>query len=430
MTDIAVGGEQPSILKFIKANIRDYALLLSLLAIMLFFQMATSTMLRNQSFLDAVALAITSPLDVFRNGILFTPLNMTNIILQNSYIVIMALGMLLIIIAGHIDLSVGFLSGFIGAIAGVLMVNNPFWPAEWRMGTFPAIAICLLVGTAIGALQGWFVAKFKIPAFIVTLAGMLIFRGLMIAMLSGRNLGPFPTSFQAISNGYVPDLLSFMAPAGINMFALAVGVVVTALILWSNWRARHLEQAHGMAEEPLELFYGRNALIAVAFLGFSWIMANHKGLPNVLVTMFALVALFMFLTTRTTFGRRVYAMGGNEKATRLSGINTERVTIAIFAIMGALSAFAGLVYAARLNSAQPKAGAGLELDVIAACFIGGAAVTGGVGKITGVVIGAFIMGVMNNGMGIMGVGIDWQQVIKGVVLMLAVFLDVYYKNKG
>jgi putative multiple sugar transport system permease protein len=252
----------------------------------------------------------------------------------------------------------------------------------------------------------------------------------MIAMLSGRNLGPFPESFQAISNGYIPDFLAFMAPAGVNLFALVVGTVVTALILWSNWRARQLEQAHGMAEEPIELFYGRNALIAAAFIGFAWIMASHKGLPNVLVTMFALVALFIFITTRTTFGRRVYAMGGNEKAARLSGINTERVTIAIFAIMGALAAFAGLVYAARLNSAQPKAGAGLELDVIAACFIGGAAVTGGVGKITGVVIGAFIMGVMNNGMGILGVGIDWQQVIKGAVLMLAVFLDVYYKNKG
>jgi putative multiple sugar transport system permease protein len=405
MSDVAAKIESPSIMKFVKANIRDYALLLSLIAIMVFFQIATG-------------------------GILFTPLNMTNIILQNSYIVIMALGMLLIIVAGHIDLSVGFLSGFIGAIAGVLMVSNPYWPAEWKMGTVPAVVICLSVGTAIGALQGWFVARFRIPAFIVTLAGMLIYRGLMIAMLSGRNLGPFPPEFQAISNGYVPDLLGFMAPAGVNLFALAVGVVVTALILWSNWKSRQLEQSHGMAEEPIELFYGRNALIAAGFIGFAWIMASHKGLPNVLVTMFALVALFMFITTRTTFGRRVYAMGGNEKAARLSGINTERVTIAIFAIMGALSAFAGLVYAARLNSAQPKAGAGLELDVIAACFIGGAAVTGGVGKITGVVIGAFIMGVMNNGMGILGVGIDWQQVIKGAVLMLAVFLDVYYKNKG
>jgi putative multiple sugar transport system permease protein len=396
---------KPDIGKFLKANVRDYALLISLIVIMLFFQVAT-------------------------NGILFTPLNMTNIILQNSYIVIMALGMLLIIVAGHIDLSVGFLSGFIGAIAGVLMVNNPLWPAEWRMGTVPAVLICIAFGTAIGALQGWFVAKFRIPAFIVTLAGMLIYRGLMIAMLSGRNLGPFPETFQALSNGYVPDFLAFMAPTGINMFALVVGAVVTFLVILANWRSRRLEEEHGMAEEPIELFYGRNAIIAIAFLGFSWIMANHRGLPNVLITMFALVALFMFITTRTTFGRRVYAMGGNEKAARLSGINTERVTIAIFAIMGALAALAGLVYAARLNSAQPKAGSGLELDVIAACFIGGAAVTGGVGKITGVVIGAFIMGVMNNGMGIMGVGIDWQQVIKGMVLMLAVFLDVYYKNKG
>ena len=405
MTDIATKAHSPSIMNFVKANIRDYALLLSLVAIMIFFQFMTK-------------------------GILFTPLNMTNIILQNSYIVIMALGMLLIIVAGHIDLSVGFLSGFIGAIAGVMMVNNPLWPAELRMGTVPAIMICLAVGTAIGALQGWFVARFRIPAFIVTLAGMLIFRGLMIAMLSGRNLGPFPESFQALSNGYVPDFLAFAAPVGVNLFALVVGAVVTGLILWSNWKSRQLEQSHGMAEEPIELFYGRNILIAAAFLGFSWIMANHKGLPNVLVTMFALVALFMFITTRTTFGRRVYAMGGNEKAAKLSGINTEKVTIAIFAIMGALSAFAGLVYAARLNSAQPKAGSGLELDVIAACFIGGAAVTGGVGKITGVVIGAFIMGVMNNGMGILGVGIDWQQVIKGAVLLLAVFLDVYFKNKG
>jgi putative multiple sugar transport system permease protein len=398
MTDASALSTPPSIMRFVKANVRDYALLLSLLAIMVFFQFATK-------------------------GILFTPLNMTNIILQNSYIVIMALGMLLIIVAGHIDLSVGFLSGFIGAIAGVMMVS-------WKYDPYTSVAVCILIGTIIGAMQGYLVAKFRIPAFIVTLAGMLIFRGLMIAMLSGQNLGPFPKSFQAISNGYVPDLLSFLSPNGINVFALVVGAVVTALILWSNRRSRQLQEAHGMADEPIELFYGRNALIAAAFLGFSWIMANHKGLPNVLVTMFALVALFIFVTTRTTFGRRVYALGGNEKAAKLSGINTERVTVYIFAIMGALSAFAGLVYAARLNSAQPKAGAGLELDVIAACFIGGAAVTGGVGKITGVVIGAFIMGVMNNGMGIMGVGIDWQQVIKGAVLMLAVFLDVYYKNKG
>lgn len=175
---------------------------------------------------------------------------------------------------------------------------------------------------------------------------------------------------------------------------------------------------------------GRNALIGVGFLFFSYLLASYKGLPNVLIVMFVLVALFVFITTRTTFGRRIYAMGGNEKAAKLSGINTERLTFFIFIIMGALAALAGLIFAARLNVASPKAGAGFELEVIAACFIGGAATTGGVGTVVGVVIGAFMIGVMNNGMSIMGIGIDIQQVIKGAVLLLAVFLDVYYKNKS
>ncbi|MEZ5923748.1 MAG: hypothetical protein R3D57_05125 [Hyphomicrobiaceae bacterium] len=214
-------------------------------------------------------------------------------------------------------------------------------------------------------------ARFLIPAFIVTLAGMLICRGLMIAMPSGRSLGPFPDSFQAIATGYVPDLLAFMAPPGINLLAIVVGAVVTMPILGSNWRHRQLEHAHGMAEQPLMLLSTRNGLVAVGILGFAWIMTNHKGLPKLLVTKFALVALFMFVTTRTTFDRRVYAMGGNARAAQLSGINTERVTIMVFAIMGVLAAFAGVVDAARLNPAQPKVGGGLELDEIAACLIGG-----------------------------------------------------------
>jgi putative multiple sugar transport system permease protein len=209
-----------------------------------------------------------------------------------------------------------------------------------------------------------------------------------------------------------------------------LGGAVTALIIYFNVKERRDQQAHGLADEPDVIFLGRNILIAAAFLTFSVLMARYKGLPNVLIVMFALIALFVFLTTRTTFGRRVYAMGGNYKAAQLSGVNTERITFFIFVIMGALAALAGLIFAARLNVATPKAGLGFELDVIAACFIGGAAVTGGVGKVIGAVIGAFLMGVMNNGMSIMGVGIDWQQVIKGGVLLLAVFLDVYYKNKA
>jgi putative multiple sugar transport system permease protein len=220
----------------------------------------------------------------------------------------------------------------------------------------------------------------------------------------------------------------FSAP--FNLLALLIGILITATLIYFNVKERRSQLQHGLAEEPESIFYGRNILIAVALIGFSFIMGKYKGLPNVLIVMFALIALFVFITTRTTFGRRIYAMGGNEKASKLSGVNTERLTFWIFTIMGALAALGGLIFAARLNVATPKAGAGFELEVIAACFIGGAAVTGGVGKIIGAVIGAFIIGVMNNGMSIMGIGIDWQFVIKGAVLMLAVFLDVYYKNKG
>jgi len=400
MSNVTVkSSEGTDMLRFIRANIRDYALLLSLLAIMVFFQFTT-------------------------NGTLFKPVNMTNLILQNSYIVIMALGMLLVIIAGHIDLSVGSVSGFVGALAAVLMVT-------WKLDPFVSVAICLVLGAAIGGMQGYFVAYHKIPAFIVTLAGMLVFKGLSLTVLGGASVGPFPKSFQLLSSGFVPDLFTVALFGGpFNLLALVIGGLVTALIIYFNVKERREQQAHGLAEEPNIIFVGRNVLIAVAFLGFTFLMAQYKGLPNVLIVMFTLIALFVFITTRTTFGRRVYAMGGNEKASKLSGINTERMTFLIFTIMGALAALAGLVFAARLNVATPKAGLGFELEVIAACFIGGAAVTGGVGKIIGAVIGAFIIGVMNNGMSIMGVGIDWQQVIKGVVLMLAVFLDVYYKNKG
>jgi putative multiple sugar transport system permease protein len=400
MTDTAVHTDTKSdIMRFVKRNIRDYALLLSLLVIMVFFQFTT-------------------------NGTLFKPVNMTNLILQNSYIVIMALGMLLIIVAGHIDLSVGSVSGFVGAVAAVMMVN-------YKFDIVTSSIVCIALGALIGGTQGYFTAYYKIPAFIVTLAGMLIFKGLALTVLGGASVGPFPKTFQLLSSGYVPDIFggTFLGEP-FNSFALLIGVLITALIIYFNFRERKIQLQHGLAEEPDAIFYGRNILIAVAFVGFSFLMAKYKGLPNVLVVMFALIALFVFVTTRTTFGRRIYAMGGNEKAAKLSGINTEKLTFLTFAIMGALAGLAGLVFAARLNVATPKAGLGFELEVIAACFIGGAATTGGVGKVVGAVIGAFIIGVMNNGMSIMGVGIDWQQVIKGVVLMLAVFLDVYYKNKA
>jgi putative multiple sugar transport system permease protein len=410
MSNVETAKTSSDFMRFIKANVRDYALLISLLVIMVFFQFTTK-------------------------GTLFMPVNMTNIILQNSYIVIMALGMLLVIVAGHIDLSVGSLSGFIGGVAALMMTGTMPFTQNGSLGftidPFTTSALCILLGAAIGAVQGYFIAYHKIPAFIVTLAGMLVFRGLELQVLGGASVGPFPKTFQLLSSGYVPDVFAAGAFGGpFNLLALLIGTVVTLAIIYFNFKERRTQLLHGLAEEPNAIFLGRNALIAVAFIGFSFLMAQYKGLPTVLIVMFALIALFVFITTRTTFGRRIYAMGGNEKATKLSGVNTEKLTFQIFVIMGALSALAGLIFAARLNVATPKAGQGFELDVIAACFIGGAAVTGGVGKVIGAVIGAFMMGVMNNGMSILGIDIGWQFVIKGAVLMLAVFLDVYYKNKG
>jgi putative multiple sugar transport system permease protein len=355
----------------LQANLREYGLLLVLILIMLFFQWTTG-------------------------GVLFKPLNLTNIVLQNSYIIVMALGMLLVI-------------------------------------------VCLIVGAAIGAAQGYLIAYYRIPSFIVTLAGMLIFKGLSLSILAGQSVGPFPAEFQLLSAGFIPDFVGpiTLIPAGdgvqqlvLHGATLAIGIVaVVAMVLFSI-RGRARRTSRGYESEPFALFAAKNIVIAALVLFFTYMLASYKGLPNVLVVMGLLIAGFVFLTKRLTFGRRIYAIGGNPKAAALSGIKTERLTFYIFAIMGALAALAGMIYAARLNSATPKAGQGLELDVIAAVFIGGASALGGVGQVAGAVIGAFIMGVLNNGMSIMGINIDLQQMIKGVVLLAAVFFDLYNKNKA
>lgn len=378
-----------------RRNLRDYGLLASLVAIMIFFQFAT-------------------------DGTLLRPLNVTNLILQNSYIIIMALGMLLIIVAGHIDLSVGSVAGFVGGLAAVLMVRL-------EMHFIPAILICMIVGGLIGAAQGYFVAFVKIPSFIVTLAGMLVFKGLSLALLQGQSVGPFPVEFQHLSSGFIPDVFDV---EGLKLTSLLIGAAVALALVFFAFRARAKASRHVTNQEPYALFAGKNILLAVVMIYFAYLMASYKGLPNVLIIMFGLILLYEFATSRTVIGRRVYALGGNEKAAKLSGIRTERLSFYTFVNMGVLAGLAGLIFAARLNTATPKAGLGFELDVIAACFIGGASASGGVGKVIGAVIGAFIMGVMNNGMSILGIGIDYQQVIKGAVLLLAVFIDVYNRSKA
>ncbi len=379
---------------FLKHNLREYGMLISLIAIMVFFQVMT-------------------------NGTLFQPLNLTNLILQNSYIIIMALGMLLIIVAGHIDLSVGSVVGFVGAVAAVMMV-------QYEIHFLVTMVVCLVLGAAIGAAQGYWVAFHGIPSFIVTLAGMLIFKGLALAVLEGQSVGPFPQEFQLLSTGFIPDPF---AGESLRITSLIAGLVIAFLLLFVKIRGRASRAKHGMENEPYLFFMLKNLIFAGLIAGLSYLLALYKGLPNVLIVMLVLMLAYDFVTTRTTIGRRVYALGGNVKAAKLSGIKTERLTFYTFMNMGVLAALAGLVFAARLNTATPKAGLGFELDVIAACFIGGASASGGVGRVLGAVIGAFIMGVMNNGMSIMGIGIDYQQVIKGLVLLAAVCVDVYNKNK-
>ena len=392
-------GRVVSIGEFVRGNIREYGMFIALIAIMIFFQIST-------------------------HGVLFRPLNLTNIILQNSFIVVMALGMLLVIVAGHIDLSVGSVVGFIGAIAAIMTV-------QWHMNYVLATVICLAVGALVGGLQGYFVAYHKIPSFIVTLAGMLVFRGLTLTVMTGAgtgtSIGPFPPAFQLISIGFLPNLFDM---GGINSTSLILTVIGAVTLVYLAWRARKSNEKHGNDVEPLGFFVAQNGIVALAVLALGYQLSIYKGFPNVLVIMLVLITAYAFITRRTTIGRRIYAMGGNEKATKLSGINTERLTFLTFANMGLLAGLAGLIVALRLNSATAKGGFGLELDVIAACFIGGASAQGGVGKVTGAVIGALIMGIMNNGMSIHGLGTDSQQMVKGAVLLAAVFFDVYNKNKG
>jgi putative multiple sugar transport system permease protein len=290
----------------------------------------------------------------------------------------------------------------------------------------PTTIVCLAVGGLIGGAQGYFVAFFKIPSFIVTLAGMLVFKGLSLALLQGQSVGPFPAEFQLLSSGFIPDVFG---GAELRLTSLLAGVLVALALIVAKFRARANQSLHGMEEEPFPFFVGKSLLFAAIIVFFCYLLSSYKGLPNVLVVMALLMLLYDFVTSRTTIGRRIYALGGNEKAAKLSGIKTDRLSFYTFVNMGVLAALAGLVFAARLNTATPKAGTGFELDVIAACFIGGASASGGVGKVMGAVIGAFVMGVMNNGMSILGIGIDYQQVIKGLVLLAAVFVDVYNKNK-
>ncbi|WP_449619835.1 multiple monosaccharide ABC transporter permease [Robertmurraya sp. Marseille-Q9965] len=353
-------------------------------------------------------------------GILLKPLNITNIILQNSYILVLAIGMVLVIITGHIDLSVGSIAAFVGAISGILIINH-------NVPTYLAIILCLVIGALIGAWQGFWVAYVKIPAFIVTLAGMLLFRGATMLVLDGKSIAPYPKSFQVMSSGFIPDPIG---KGELHILTILLGIVFSVIYIITEQRTRKTQLRYQFEVPSMGLHIAKLVGFVVLINIFTYVLATYEGIPTILIILFALILLYSFVMKKTVMGRHVYAIGGNAKAASLTGIKTKRVTFWVFVNMGVLSALSGLIFAARLNAATPKAGNLFELDAIAACFIGGASAYGGIGTVGGAIVGGLVMGVMNNGMSLMGLGIDWQQGIKGLVLLLAVAFDIYNKNKA
>ena len=377
---------------------------------------------RNTMLIALIALMLVFQILIVAsgNGNFFAPTNITNLIAQNSYVVILAVGMLICILTGgNIDLSVGSGVCMISAICGVLMVNN-------HINIYVSMVICILIGIGLGAFQGYFIAYIRIPAFIVTLAGMLIFRGIGYVILGGYTIAPFPDDFIKIFSGFIPPGADERTKVLVTM-TIAAAICVVLIVVQILTRIR--KQRKGYAVEQFLAMIVKLAIICLVIIAAFWLLSQNKGVPIVLITLGVIIFIYHWYTSKTVPGRHLYAMGGNEKAAIFSGVNTNKVMFLAYTNMGFLVAVASLVCLARFNSAAPTAGTGYELDAIGACFIGGASAYGGVGTVTGSVIGAVFMGVLNNGMSILGIDANWQRAVKGIALLVAVFLDVLSRKK-
>ena len=352
-------------------------------------------------------------------GRMLLPQNVNNLIAQNAYVFILATGMLLCILTGgNIDLSVGSIVCFVGAIGATFMVNKGF-------NVYVSIIIMLLAGLIIGAWQGFWIAYRRIPPFIVTLAGMLMFRGLSNIVLDGFTIAPLPEGYLALFNSYIID---FFHGDGFNITSLVVGIVAACIFVLVTFKGRISKIQKGYSVASMGSDVGKCIIVSLVVIVFMWRLGQYKGIPNILIWIAVIVLIYWYITSKTVIGRHLYAIGGHEKAAQLSGINTNKVYFFAYANMGLLAAFAAMVTIARLNSANPTAGDGYEMDAIGSCFIGGASAYGGSGTIPGVIIGATLMGVINLGMSIMGVDANWQKVVKGAVLLAAVIFDVETKK--
>lgn len=375
----------------------------------------------RQSGILVALVVIIALFQVLTGGRLLMPGNVNNLIQQNAYVLILAIGMVMVIIAGHIDLSVGSVVAMVGAVSAIAMNH---WGLPWWLAVILAIAF----GAVIGAWQGFWIAYVGIPAFIVTLAGMLLFRGLTLVFLTGGTISGLPKPFIAIGSGWLPGVLGGIMFR--DALTLVLGLIACAFYFVDRLRNRRNRQKLNLPQESAGLYWGKFVVAVVAIMAVCWLLAGYNGTPIILVILAVLILAYSFVLNRTVFGRHVYAIGGNRFAAEMSGVNTRRVDFMLFVNMGVLSAIAGIVSTARAGGAVASAGQNYELDAIAAAFIGGAAVQGGVGTVVGAVIGGLVMGVLNMGLSILAVDAAWQQAIKGLVLLIAVAFDIWNKRRS
>ncbi|MCC6495223.1 MAG: sugar ABC transporter permease [Propionibacteriaceae bacterium] len=397
-TKLATPSEQKArgglIREMFSGNIRQYGMLIALVLLILLF-----TALSGGGFL--------------------APRNVTSLLIQNGYILILAIGMVMVIIAGHIDLSVGSVAAFVGATVALAMRE---WDLNWAL----ALILGVFMGILVGIWQGFWVAYVGIPAFIVTLAGMLLFRGLDLMILNAESI-PVPDDFQKIANGYLPVVGPNTNYHNLTLLLALLGI---GAVIWLEFRRRAGLRKHNMKLPSMIQSVTKMVLLSASILVVGLLLASYKGVPVVGLILLGLVIIYSFVTQKMVFGRHIYAVGGNRNAARLTGVDTRRVDFLVMVNMSMLAGIAGMVYAAYLNASNPKDGTGFELDAIAAVFIGGAAVTGGVGTVIGSMIGGLVMGVLNLGLAYQSVDSNVIQVIKGLVLLAAVAFDVLSKMQG
>ena len=380
----------------IKQNIREYGMYIALIIIMVTFSAATG-------------------------GLFMSSRNISNLINQTGYIAVLAVGMTLVMVIKHIVLSVGFLAGFLGAIAAILMMR-------FNVSVPVTILLVLVFGTITGTFTGFLVAKMGIPAFVASLAAMLVFRGALLMVTEGTGTIVISNkAFNAIGNGFIPD---FVNMGNLHVLTLIIGIVGIAAYVWSEIKTRNDKIKYNFEVISSTMFTVKLVAISAVIGYVTWILAGYNGLSWTVVITIIVVLIYHFITTKTIIGRHVYAVGGNAEAAKLSGINVERITMIVFASMGMLSALSGILYTSRLQSATTTAGTLFELDAIAAAYVGGVSANGGVGKVTGSIIGAFVMASLTNGMNLVGVGISYQYIIRGIILAVAVIFDVKTRNRS